>query len=194
MKRSTLLLIITTMVFVSIGYTQNDNRPRYVQLRSIEILQLASTGGNKNIIAVDNAGKLVYQDVQTLTATDPNPTAGANLVLSPMVGAGGGTVRLVGTGYTTVNYTSANTITISSISMIDKADEFSATVNQTSFTLSAIPAPSSKVKMFINGIRISNSAYTYNSSSTTVTYVPASNGNYSMVSGERVQFDYSSLP
>ena len=47
---------------------------------------------------------------------------------------------------------------------------------------------SAKVKMFINGIRINNSAYSV--SGTTVTYTVATNGSYQIVNGDRVQFDY----
>ncbi|MFN3300347.1 MAG: beta strand repeat-containing protein [Sediminibacterium sp.] len=55
------------------------------------------------------------------------------------------------------------------------ADEFSATANQTSFTLTQTKAANSKVKMFINGVRISNTAYSV--VGTTLTYIPANNGN-----------------
>ncbi|WP_111309043.1 beta strand repeat-containing protein [Confluentibacter sediminis] len=68
------------------------------------------------------------------------------------------------------------------------ADEFSATASQTSFTLTQTPSASSKVKMYINGIRISNTAYS--TSGTTFTYVPASNGGYTLTAGDRIQMDY----
>jgi len=45
-----------------------------------------------------------------------------------------------------------------------------------------------KIKMYINGIRISFSAYTL--SGTTVTYVPANNGRYGLTAGDRIQIDY----
>jgi hypothetical protein len=68
------------------------------------------------------------------------------------------------------------------------ADQFTASTSQTSFTLSNAPSANSKVKMYINGIRISNSAYSI--SGTTVTYSSASNGSYNLISGDRIQFDY----
>jgi len=43
--------------------------------------------------------------------------------------------------------------------------------------------------MFVNGIRISNSAFSVTDK--VLTYNPAANGNYSLVPGDRVQFDYS---
>lgn len=73
-------------------------------------------------------------------------------------------------------------------SVREEADEFSATASQTSFTLSQTPSANSKVKMFVNGIRISNTAYTI--SGNILTYIPANNGSYALVSGDRIQFDF----
>ena len=73
-------------------------------------------------------------------------------------------------------------------SVTEVADEISATVNQVTFTLTQTPAIKSKVKMYINGIRITNTAYTISGS--TLTYVPANNGSYSLIVGDRIQFDY----
>ena len=70
----------------------------------------------------------------------------------------------------------------------DATDEFTATAAQTSFTLTQTPSMHSKVKMYINGIRISNSAYSW--SGKTLTYVPANNGSYSLTASDRIQFDY----
>jgi hypothetical protein len=70
----------------------------------------------------------------------------------------------------------------------DATDEFTATAAQTSFTLTQIPSTHSKVKMYINGIRISNSAYSWSGKS--LTYVPANNGSYILTAGDRIQFDY----
>jgi hypothetical protein len=73
-------------------------------------------------------------------------------------------------------------------SIQEVADEFTASAAQTSFTLTQTPAASSKVKMFVNGIRISNTAYTVSGS--TLTYVPANNGGYTLTVGDRIQFDF----
>jgi hypothetical protein len=70
----------------------------------------------------------------------------------------------------------------------DATDEFTATTAQTSFTLTQIPSTHSKVKMYINGIRISNSAYSW--SGKTLTYDASKNGAYSLTGSDRVQFDY----
>ena len=68
------------------------------------------------------------------------------------------------------------------------ADEFSATASQTSFTLTQTPSANSKVKMYINGVRISNSAYSV--TGTALSYVVANNGAYALMAGDRIQFDY----
>jgi len=68
-------------------------------------------------------------------------------------------------------------------------DEFNAISAQTSFTLTQTPSINSKVKMYINGIRISNKAY--NIAGNKMTYVPSNNGSYVLTTGDRVQFDYS---
>ena len=70
----------------------------------------------------------------------------------------------------------------------DATDEFTATVAQTNFTLTQTPSANSKVKMYINGIRISNSAYSW--SGTTLTYDATKNGSYSLTANDRIQFDY----
>jgi len=71
----------------------------------------------------------------------------------------------------------------------DESDQFTATIGQTSFSLTQTPVSNSKVKMFINGIRIDKNAYTI--SSNTVTYIPASNSSFTLEAGDRIQFDYA---
>ena len=70
----------------------------------------------------------------------------------------------------------------------DSNEESLSTIAQTSFTLTRTPVATSKVKMYINGIRISNSAYTINGR--TVTYIAANNGAYDLGLNDRIQFDY----
>ena len=65
---------------------------------------------------------------------------------------------------------------------------FTATAGQTVFTLTQTKSANSKVKMFINGVRISNNAYTL--VGTTLTYVPANNASYILTLADRIQFDY----
>ena len=91
-----------------------------------------------------------------------------------------------GTGIGIVN--SAGGITISASVITDVSDEFDATNAQTSFALTQTKSAKSTVKMFVNGIRISKTAYSV--SGTTLTYTPANNGSYALAVGDRIQFDY----
>jgi hypothetical protein len=76
-----------------------------------------------------------------------------------------------------------------STSITEVSDEFTATAAQTTFTISHAKGTNRTIKMYINGIRISNTAYS--DSSTTVTYNSANNGGYTIVAGDRIQFDFS---
>lgn len=77
----------------------------------------------------------------------------------------------------------------------------STTLGQTNFTLTQVPHPSSRLKMYINGILISQNAYAYKTSSSFATdatvptpflaYINTKNGTYSIAVGDRVQFVYS---
>jgi hypothetical protein len=79
---------------------------------------------------------------------------------------------------------------------------FEATYSGSSniFTLTTTPSANTKIKMYVNGVRISNTAYGYVTDSggaTTsatptlyVKYTPANNGAYVLVAGDRIQMDY----
>ncbi|MEI8142322.1 MAG: hypothetical protein WCG90_05605 [Chitinophagia bacterium] len=118
---------------------------------------------------IKTAGKLVAGNV-----TYPNTHGNANQVLST-------------TGSGTLSWTTVSTVNIFS-------DEFTiATANQTVFNVAnggaLTNAPlSSKVWMYINGTRISKTAYSV--SGTTVTYDPTKNNGYTLIVGDRIQFDY----
>jgi hypothetical protein len=110
----------------------------------------------------------------------------------PYQSAAGTTVMLANGSANQVLQSNGTTLapTWATVSVVrEAADEFTATAAQTSFTLIQTPSVNSKVKMYINGIRISNSAYTL--SGTKVTYVPANNGTYALTAGDRIQFYYT---
>ncbi len=75
------------------------------------------------------------------------------------------------------------------------------TAGQTNFTLTQTPHTTTKLKMYVNGILISQNAYVYKTTSaftTTATsptpflaYVTANNGSYTIALGDRIQFVYS---
>lgn len=72
--------------------------------------------------------------------------------------------------------------------VMEVADEFTATAAQTSFTLTQTPSTNSKVKMYVNGIRISNTSYSWDG--VTLTYNPTGNEGYVLSLNDRIQFDY----
>ena len=105
--------------------------------------------------------------------------------------ANGGTGVATITGIVKGNGTSAVTAAVNGtdFSLVREiADEFSATAGQTVFTLTQTKSANSKLKMFINGVRISNTAYAL--VGTTLTYSPASNASYALTLNDRIQFDY----
>jgi hypothetical protein len=75
------------------------------------------------------------------------------------------------------------------------------TAGQTNFTLSQTPHATTKLKMYVNGILISQNAYSYKTTSAFSTnatvptpylaYVTANNGSYTIALGDRIQFVYS---
>jgi hypothetical protein len=96
----------------------------------------------------------------------------------------------VKTGGTSSQFLMANgTVSSGTPLLTDADDEITATAGQTSFTLTQTPSSYTKVKMYINGIRISKTAYTI--SGTTLTYVPANNESYPISVNDRVQFEYA---
>jgi hypothetical protein len=132
--------------------------------------------GNLKVTSAKLANNAVVLTTK-VTGTLPvsNGGTGATTITGMVKGNGisAFTAALVGTDYSLVR---------------EVADEFTASNSQTSFTLSQTPSTASKVRMFINGVRISNSAYSH--SGTTLTYNPSNNGSYSLTSGDRIQFDY----
>jgi hypothetical protein len=84
----------------------------------------------------------------------------------------------------------ATTAFVTAAILTEAADEpASITAGQVTFILSFTPSSRSKVKMYINGVRISNNAYTL--ATNTITYIPANNGGYALLATDRIQFDYS---
>jgi len=72
--------------------------------------------------------------------------------------------------------------------IVEVVDEFAATEGQTTFTLSNTPATNCIIKLYINGVRISNSAFT--AIGTSLEYNPVNNGNHDLDAGDRIQLEY----
>jgi len=92
-------------------------------------------------------------------------------------------------GYVLTTNGSGTATWVASTSITEVSDEFTATAGQTTFTISHAKGTNRTIKMYINGIRVSNTAYS--DSSTTVSYNSTNNGGYTIVAGDRIQFDYS---
>jgi hypothetical protein len=108
------------------------------------------------------------------------------------IGNGSGFTRATltaGTAITITNTAGAITIAAAVRPMTEQTTATSThAVATATFTLSNTPL-NSKVWMFINGVRTNNNAYTV--SGTTVTYTAANNNSYTIVAGDRIQFDYA---
>lgn len=146
-------------------------------------------------LAGDLAGTADAPVIGNLKVTTAKLANNAVVLTSKVTGtlpvSNGGTGATAITGMVKGNGTSAFRAAVvgTDYSLVrEVADEFTASNSQTSFTLSQTPSTASKVRMFINGVRISNTAYSH--SGTTLTYNPSNNGSYSLTSGDRIQFDY----
>lgn len=133
--------------------------------------------------------------------------SGTTIINGGLTVSGANSFTAGGTAFPTATGTTGQVLTLSSAgtatwtsstgtSVRDVTDETgvagmaAATASQTLFTLSQVPNTNSKIKMYINGIRISNSAYSVNYATKVVTYIPANNGTYAISANDRVQFDY----
>ena len=154
-----------------------DARLSTIQAADIPTLNQNTTGTAANVsgtVAVANGG----------TGLTSVPANGQILIGN---GTGFALATLSqGTGVSITNGSGSITINASARSWTDQP---TVTANQTTFTLTYAPTASSKIWMFINGVRTNNNAYSF--SGTTVTYVPASNGAYAITASDRVQFDYT---
>ena len=116
-------------------------------------------------------------NLTTLSASGVTPgTYGNNLAIPVITVDGKGRITTL-------------TTNLLSPSLQEESVEYSnPTDGQTTFTLSHTPSNSTLVRMYINGVLISQSANT--KSGTTVTYIPANNGSYNITAGDRIQFYY----
>lgn len=153
-----------------------------------------SVSGNLTNLAL-TPSKIVFSDAsKTLTSLDfvrvEQGGTGTTTLTSGALLVGNGTGAVTSLAPSTAGYVLkvvGSTWTVSAPDT-DESDQFTATVGQTSFTLTQTPASNSKVQMFINGVRIDKNAYTL--STRTVTYIPANNSAFTLAAGDRIQFDY----
>jgi hypothetical protein len=149
----------------------------------------ATTAGNvTGIVAIANGGTGATTVAAALTNLGAAPISSPIFTDIPQA-----PTAVVGTNTTQI----ATTAFVKSSIRLN-SDEFTATLNQTVFTFTtgssntgAVQTPLTKPFMYINGTRIKNTAYTWTSGNTYVTYVPVNNNSYTLVAGDRVQFDYA---
>jgi hypothetical protein len=147
----------------------------------------STTGTAANVtgvVAIANGGTgSATQNFVDLTSAQ---TVAGNKTFSNTISAN----TIVKTGGTSAQFLMADGSVSSGTPLLTEADiEITATAGQTSFALTQTPSSLSKVKMYINGIRISKTAYTISGS--TLTYIPANNENYTITAGDRVQFEFA---
>jgi hypothetical protein len=162
---------------------------------------LPTSAGGTGLTTFTSGGAVYASSTSALTTgTLPIGSGGTGLTSTP----GNGQIDIGnGSGFTRANLSAGSAITITNTAgaitiaaaIRPTTDEFTATAGQTAFTLSQTPltnTTTSPVKpnvwMFINGVRTKNSAYAV--SGTGVTYTASSNNNYTLVAGDRIQFDY----
>jgi hypothetical protein len=142
---------------------------------------------NSTLVTISTLSAVGTLTSGTISLTTDIKTAGklvaGNVTYPNTHGATGQLLSTTGSG--TLTWTSGSSVNI----FTDEPS--SITAGQTSFNLSNIPL-SNKVWMYINGTRISKNAYSVSVSGTTasVTYVPSSNNGYTLIVGDRIQFDY----
>ncbi|PLB18021.1 MAG: hypothetical protein TRG1_3158 [Flavobacteriaceae bacterium FS1-H7996/R] len=160
-----------------------------------------TTGSNNTIIGTEanvatnnqtNSTAIGFQAVAAANNTIQLGNTNVTLVnTSGAITSGGGITgtSIVKVGGTSSEYLMADgSVSTGASPVREVADEFTATASQSGFTLTQTPSVNSKVKMYVNGIRISNTAYS--TSGTTLTYIPANNGGYNLSLNDRIQFDY----
>ncbi len=117
-----------------------------------------------------------FVDLSTTQTVD-----GAKTFSSAVTGA-----SFVKSGGTSIQYLMADGTVSSGRREVNA--EFTATASQTNFTVTQTPLTGRIIKMYVNGVRISNTACSF--SGTTLTYIPSNNGNYNLTAGHRIQMDF----
>ena len=170
------------------GNTFNGSAAKTISYNSIGA---APTIGSSSITTLGTIATGTW-NASTITVAKGGTGATTLTANGVIVGNGTSAVSTVAPSTNGNVLTSNGTSWISSTPSVtlirEVANEFSATTSQTLFTLTQTPSVNSKVKMYINGVRISNSAYSI--SGTALTYNATNNSDYSLTASDRIQFDY----
>lgn len=112
-------------------------------------------------------------------------------VIGTLVVSNGGTGAATISGIVKGNGTSAMSAAIigTDYSLVREiSDEYTATIGQTAFNLTQTKSSNGLLKFYINGVRISKTAFSL--SGTSFTYIPSNNETYTLIAGDRIQIDY----
>jgi hypothetical protein len=112
-------------------------------------------------------------------------------VIGTLAVANGGTGAVTIGGIVKGNGTSAMSTAIigTDYSLVREiSDEYTATIGQTTFNLTQTKSSNALLKLYINGVRISKTAFSL--SGTAFTYIPSNNDTYTLIAGDRIQIDY----
>jgi hypothetical protein len=112
-------------------------------------------------------------------------------VIGTLAVGNGGTGATTLTGLVKGNGTSAISAAIigTDFSLVREiSDEYTAGLGQTVFNLTQTKSSNALLKLYINGVRISKTAFSL--SGTSFTYIPSNNDSYTLIAGDRIQIDY----
>ena len=173
----------------ALGYNAGSRGPIASTLTNSTFLGNSASAGSGTIDNATAIGSGASVDASntiqlgntSVTSVKTSGTITAGTITYPKTDGVSGQA-LITNGSGTLGWGAAGTI------VREVTDEVTATSSQASFTLTQTPSANSKVKMFVNGIRISNTAYSYTGAA--LTYNATNNGNYAFSSGDRIQFDY----
>ena len=166
-------------------------------IATADVADAAITDAKIDGVAGSKVSGNITGNAANVTGTVAVANGGTGLTSTPTdgqidIGNGSGFTRTTltaGTAITITNTAGAITIAAAVRPMTEQTTATSShAVVTATFTLTNTPL-NSKVWMFINGVRTNNNAYTV--SGTTVTYTAANNNSYTLVVGDRIQFDYA---
>ena len=193
----------------------NESGSITVATSGITSANLSSTAGitNAQLAGSITASKLVGTDITTVGTITSGTWSGSTIAVAKG-GTGSTTLSgvLLGNGTNAISTAAEGT----NYSLVrEMNEEFTVDASQASisysssgadgvvsalFTLTQIPNTKSFVKIYINGVRISNNAFRFNTNSIPGTangspslyigYIPFKNGTYKLTTGDRIQIDY----
>jgi hypothetical protein len=203
---------ITGIISPAFGGTGINNGSKTISLAG-DLVTSGNYSTTINIAGVTNITLPTSGTMATLAGTET--LTNKTFVNSSLTG----TLTLGGTTFPSspgatgqvLSLTSAGVASWTTSALRDGFDETTATgstgnlvavtAGQTNFTLTQTPTATTKLKMYVNGILISQNAYSYKTSSAFSTnatsptpflaYVTANNGSYVIALGDRIQFVYS---